>query len=129
MFQISGLDHVALTVRDQQRSLEWYHRILWMERRYPEANGVGDPIILCAGNACLALFPAETAEPQPVPGLDTLSMRHFAFRLTRADFELAQVELREQHVPFRFANHTIAHSLYLTDPDGYRVELTTYEIS
>lgn len=55
-------------------------------------------------------------------------MRHFAFRLNRADFEQAQMELREQQIPFRFEDHIMAHSLYLSDPDGHRVELTTYEL-
>lgn len=129
MFQITGLDHIALTMRDQERSLAWYQRILGMERRYQEVwRGRQDPVILCAGNMCLALFPAETAEPLPVPGHNVLAMRHFALRLDRVNFERAQVELGEQKIPFRFEDHTIAHSLYLSDPDGHRVELTTYEL-
>jgi catechol 2,3-dioxygenase len=129
MFQIIDLDHIALTVRDQERSLQWYQRVLGMERRYEEANGAGDPVFVCAGNSCLALFPAETSDPLPVPDDHVLAMRHFAFRLDRADFERAQGELSEQQIPFRFADHTFAHSMYLSDPDGYRVELTTYELS
>ncbi|GHO67509.1 hypothetical protein KSC_064010 [Ktedonobacter sp. SOSP1-52] len=45
------------------------------------------------------------------------------------NFERAQVELRERNIPFRFADHTIARSIYLSDPDGHRVELTTYELA
>ena len=56
-------------------------------------------------------------------------MRHFAFRLDSANFERAQVELSERQIPFRFEDHTMAHSMYLADPDGHRVELTTYELS
>jgi catechol-2,3-dioxygenase len=129
MFQIAGLDHVALTVRDQHISLEWYQRVLGMERRYEEANGADDPVFVCAGNACLALFPAQTSDPLSVPSNTVVAMRHFAFRLDRANFERAQVKLSEQQIPFRFEDHTMAHSLYLSDPDGYRVELTTYELS
>ena len=84
---------------------------------------------MCAGNACLALFPAETSDPLPVLDYQVVAMRHFAFRLDRANFELAQVELSEQQIPFRFEDHTMAHSMYLSDPDGHRVELTTYELS
>jgi catechol 2,3-dioxygenase-like lactoylglutathione lyase family enzyme len=129
MFQIASLDHVALTVKDQNISLEWYQRVLGMERRYEEANGAKDPAFVCAGKACLALFPAETSDLLPVPDYQVVAMRHFAFRLDRANFELAQVELSEQQIPFRFEDHTMAHSMYLSDPDGHRVELTTYELS
>jgi len=129
MFQIVSLDHVALTVRDQNISLEWYQRVLGMERRYEEANGAKDPVFVCAGNACLAFFLAETSDPLPVLDYQVVAMSHFAFRLDRANFELAQVELSEQQIPFRFEDHTMAHSMYLSDPDGHRVELTTYELS
>lgn len=129
MFHIAGLDHIALTVRDQNISLEWYQRVLGMGRRYEEANSVDDPAFVCAGNACLALFPAETSDPLPVPDHHVLAMRHFAFRLDRANFERARVELAEQQIPFRFEDHGMAHSMYLSDPDGHRVELTTYELS
>lgn len=129
MFQMAGLDHIALTVRDQNISLEWYQRVLGMERRYKEANGADDPVFVCAGNACLALFPAQTSDPLPVPSNNVVAVRHFAFRLDRVNFERARVELSAQQIPFRFEDHTMAHSLYLSDPDGHRVELTTYELS
>ncbi len=129
MFHITGLDHIALTVRDQERSLEWYQRILGMQRRYQEGSGPQDPVMVCAGNTCLALFAPETADSLPVPDYHVIAMRHFAFRLDRVNFERAQVELGEQKIPFRFEDHTIAHSMYLFDPDGHRVELTTYELS
>jgi catechol 2,3-dioxygenase-like lactoylglutathione lyase family enzyme len=31
--------------------------------------------------------------------------------------------------PKRSEDHTIAHSIYIFDPDGHRVELTTYELT
>jgi len=40
-----------------------------------------------------------------------------------------KVELAEQHIPFSFEDHTLAHSIYVFDPDGHRVELTTYELA
>ena len=46
MFQMAGLDHIALTVRDQNISLEWYQRVLGMERRYEEAKGADDPVFV-----------------------------------------------------------------------------------
>src|SRR6266852_419982 len=103
MFHIRGLDHIALTVRDQGRSLEWYQRILGMERRYQEVwSGPQDPVMVCSGDTCLALFPPDTANPLPVPDHNVIAMRHFALRLDRVNFERAQVELDEQNIPFSF---------------------------
>ncbi len=88
----------ALTVKNQQQSLDWYQRVFGMERRYEEANGAVGPVFVCAGNACLALFPAQTPDPQSIPAHRVGGMRHFAFRLDRTGFERAQVELSEQHI-------------------------------
>ncbi len=120
MFHVVGLDHVALTVRDPKRSLEWYQRVLGMEQRYQHVwSGPHDPIMACSGETCLALFPPD----------HVIAMRHFALRLDRRNFEHAQVELAQQNIPFSFEDHTIAHSIYVFDPDGHRVELTTYELA
>lgn len=53
MFTMIGLDHIALTVRDQQRSLAWYQLVLGMERQHEEAQGPDDPVFVCADNACV----------------------------------------------------------------------------
>jgi catechol-2,3-dioxygenase len=55
-------------------------------------------------------------------------MRHFAFRADRANFEAAQETFRERGIAFEFADHGICHSVYVSDPDGHRVEITTYEV-
>lgn len=125
--QLQGLDHVAITVRDIERSAAWYEDVLGLERRFADAWG-DVPTMMCAGDACVALFPAETPDPQPVSAADTISMRHFAFRVDRANFERAQARFRERGIEFRFSDHGIAHSVYIPDPDGHRIEVTTYEI-
>jgi catechol 2,3-dioxygenase-like lactoylglutathione lyase family enzyme len=54
-------------------------------------------------------------------------MRHVAFRLGRGDFERARTELTERGLAPKYEDHGIAWSIYVHDPDGHRVELTTYE--
>ncbi len=55
-------------------------------------------------------------------------MRHFAWRVNRTNFELAQERFCELGVEFESADHGMAHSVYITDPDGHRIEITTYEV-
>ena len=55
-------------------------------------------------------------------------MQHFAFRVSRADFEEAQRDFQRREIKYKFQDHDIAHSIYIYDPDGYEVELTTYEV-
>ena len=124
---IQQLDHIAITVRDLNRSREWYCDVLGLEHRYAEVWGEV-PTFVCAGDTGIALFPASVDEPKSKPGDDTLSMRHFAFRVDRENFEGAQRELGQRGIKFEFQDHIISHSIYFADPDGHRLELTTYEV-
>ena len=127
MFQLEGLDHVALAVRDVQRSADWYQRVLGLERRFEDEWG-DFPAVLGVGSTSLALFPVAGDDPLPTPGRNVLSMRHFAFRVDRHNFALARQSLEERGIELEFQDHRLAHSFYFRDPDGHQIEITTYDV-
>jgi len=125
--QLEGLDHVALGVRDTERSAQWYIEVLGFERLYDDAwNGI--PIFVGKGNTGLALFPADSNEKSPPSGHRELRLLHLAFRANRENFLAAQRELKERGIKFDFQDHEISHSIYFRDPDGHALEITTYEL-
>lgn len=127
VIHVEQIDHIALTVRDLEHSATWYRQLLGLERRYAEVWDV--PLMLCAGQTCLALFPATGGDMDPAPDYTrSVTLRHFAFRVSRAAFVQAQAVLSEQGIEWSFEDHAICHSIYFFDPDGYRLELTTYDI-
>lgn len=128
-FRLESLDHVAIAVRDVDASRRWYAEILGLERRHRETWG-DVPTMMCAGATMLALFPRPAGESEEErsrragrPGL-----RHIAFRADRANFDRARSELERRGIEIEFEDHEIAHSIYFTDPDGFALEITTYEI-
>ncbi len=126
--KLEGLDHCALIVTDLKQSTAWYQKVLGLERRHEEVWG-NVPTFLCKGTTGVALFPATTAKPAPRPEPGTaIVMSHLAFRADRENFERAQQELKRQNIDFDFQDHEIARSIYFSDPDGHRLEITTYEI-
>lgn len=127
MFRVEGIDHVALTVRDVARSVAWYREVLGLERRHEEVWG-DFPAVVGAGTTALALFPTRVPEPGPPPGRDVLSVRHIAFRVDGDTFARARAHLEARGIAPTFEDHTAAHSLYFTDPDGHQLEITTYEL-
>lgn len=127
MIGVQHLDHVAITVTDVERSARWYGEVLGLERRHEEVWG-GYPLMMCAGETCIALFPPDGTLSERPSNRTTISMRHFAFRVDRENFTAAQERLGETGISFTFEGHEICHSIYFADPDGHRVELTTFEI-
>src|SRR5262245_8273012 len=124
---IEQLDHLALTVTDLERSIKWYQNVLGLERRHQEVWLL--PVMLCAGTTCVELFPADTKTHLPAPDYhQSIGLRHFAFRVKRGDFEQAKARFEEWNIPYEFEDHDISHSIYIYDPDNYRVEITTYEL-
>lgn len=123
-FELRRLDHVSLNVTDRPRAIAWYRDVLGLEQRGEEA-AVDEPVFMGEFGACIALFQAQITSPPR--DTESSGLRHVAFMLGRDDFERSQDHLRERGVEFRPEDHGNAYSVYLKDPDGNTIELTTYE--
>ncbi len=119
-FVVEGLDHVALAVSDQAASKRWYAEVLGLERAFAEEWG-DMPAMMMRGSGGIALFQARPDGGRPF-------VSHVAFRVDRANFEAAQDDLRGLGISFEFQDHGASHSIYFEDPDGLRLELTTYDV-
>ena len=127
MFEIDALDHVALSVRDVSRSAQWYAEVLGFKRLHEDKwNGI--PVFVGNGAAAIALFPASEEIGSASADRAAVRTLHFAFRTDRENFSRAQDELKKRAIPFEFEDHEISHSIYFRDPDGHRIEITTYEL-
>jgi catechol 2,3-dioxygenase-like lactoylglutathione lyase family enzyme len=126
-FRTEGLDHVAVAVRDLERSTRFYAELLGLERTFEDEWDV--PRFMLANGSGLALFPAD-AHPSSGPESATPAIRilHIAFRVDREGFEAAQAALADAGIEFRFSDHGVSHSIYFPDPDRHQLELTTYEL-
>jgi catechol 2,3-dioxygenase-like lactoylglutathione lyase family enzyme len=127
MFKHEGIDHVALSVRDVQRSIQWYIDVLGFEKRY-EGMWDGVPVFIGKGKTALAIFPVRENESGAAARPAPIRILHLALRADRANFLRAQSELKERGIKFTFQDHEISHSIYFRDPDGHELEITTYEV-
>ena len=126
MFDLEGIDHVALSVRDVERSAQWYIEVLGFERRHDGMwNDV--PTFIGKGATAIALFPPRD-NSEPTARSAKIDMLHLAFRANRKNFLAAQKELKRRGIKFEFQDHEISHSIYFRDPDGHELEITTYEL-
>ncbi|MDF1697688.1 MAG: VOC family protein [Saprospiraceae bacterium] len=123
-FKINFLDHVAIRVKDLEVSAAWYADVLGMKRYQFEEWGTF-PIFMMAGKTGVALFPADSEDSLPDPNTKNIKIDHFAFNVDGEDFDLAKQHLEQLKIPFQQKNHTFFESIYMNDPDGHCVELTT----
>jgi catechol 2,3-dioxygenase-like lactoylglutathione lyase family enzyme len=124
--QLEGIDHVAMGVRDVDRSAKWYIDVLGFKRLH-EGMWNGVPTFIGKGNTGIALFPAN--QEVKTSAHREVRMLHLAFRADRENFLVAQSELQKREIKFEFQDHEIAQSIYFRDPDGHQLEITTYELS
>ena len=116
MFRVKRLDHVALTVRDVQRSIAWYRDVFGLERRHQETWG-DYPVMMFAGDTALALFEARGPVSDAPDSRGAAIMRHVAFQVDRVNFVKAQETLRTHGIEFEFQDHSI---LLFDLPSGSR---------
>ena len=125
--QLEGIDHVALGVRDIERSAKWYIEVLGFERIH-EGMWEGVPTFIGKGNTGIALFPANPNAKPTSSSHRELRILHLAFRVDGENFLGAQRELENRGIKFDFQDHEISYSIYFRDPDGHALEITTYEV-
>ncbi len=124
---LEGIDHVAMSVRDVERAAQWYIDVLGFERRFSEMwDGV--PVFVGKGRTAIALFPVSAKERSARSERGGVRMLHLAFRANRKSFLAAQEELKQRAIQFEFQDHEISHSIYFSDPDGHKLEITTYDL-
>ena len=114
-----ALGTVDLTVASLDRSLDYYTKSIGLVvlAREPGGAHVGVPGRVLAN---LRERPGAGLPPESSPGLS-----HFAPEVpTPADLARFVQHYAARHTEYNLTNHTVAHSCYVTDPDGHCVEVT-----
>jgi catechol 2,3-dioxygenase-like lactoylglutathione lyase family enzyme len=117
---ILGLRHVALNVRDVQKSVEFYRNVLGMEVEWEPDP---DNVYLTSGSDNLAIHKLpEDAEPSAVQ-----NVHHIGFIVkTMADVDAVATRVEGQGIPLVHPLKTHrdgARSFYFKDPDGVLIQV------
>jgi catechol 2,3-dioxygenase-like lactoylglutathione lyase family enzyme len=113
-----GLTHVALAVRDPQRSLEFYQAVLGVVPVYEQGDSIQAQT---PGSRDVLVF-----ERNPRQAGEAGGIVHFGFRLQRAsDIARALAAVKCAGGTIRKHGEFVPGEPYVffTDPDGYEVEI------
>jgi catechol 2,3-dioxygenase len=107
---------VRLQVRDLERSLNYYERVLGLQVQARTA----DSAMLGAADSTLPLVQLQAKEGvRPAPRRGAFGLYHFAILLPeRAALGRFAAHLSRLDVRTGMADHLVSEALYLTDPDG-----------
>jgi catechol 2,3-dioxygenase-like lactoylglutathione lyase family enzyme len=105
-FRATGLDHVALDVKDVPRSRDWYVKHLGLE--VIRDGGEDNCFLGSGGGFFLTLFRGDT------PGLN-----HYCYAIRDFDADRAEAKLKAAGLRVRRESGRI----YFDDPDGIEVQV------
>jgi catechol 2,3-dioxygenase-like lactoylglutathione lyase family enzyme len=123
ILNLERIDHIGLNIRDLVTSAEFYNKVLGFSvvHKWTTTWMVG------ADTMRLGLF--QRPRSGPLCDIDNMiAITHVAFRTDAAGFSAAQSELRRLGISFEPPQDTgIAYSIFILDPDGHQIEITTYD--
>ena len=87
MIQIKGIDHVAVNVRDIDKSVEFYTKIIGLNITQREPSKPGVEYFLDCGPSLIGIIQAKDLTRNHAFENEGLGANHFSFRVHSKDFE------------------------------------------
>ncbi len=129
MIRIQGIDHVALNVRDLDKTVAFYTKVLGLKITEREPSKPGVEYFLDCGPSLLGVIQAKDFDQHHPFANEGLGANHFSFRVAAKDFDGFINQLESHRVKIEFAKkRSKSWSLYFYDLDGNKLEATAWPL-
>ncbi|MGH7197364.1 MAG: VOC family protein [Candidatus Omnitrophota bacterium] len=127
MIKVKGIDHVAITCVDLERSRKFYTETLGLEMTRREHQKPGAEYFLDCGASLIGLMQGDPKGEKHLLQDEGIGANHVAFQVSSKDFDRIVGELKEKNVPIHFSKkRERSWSVYFSDPDGNKLEITAW---
>jgi len=127
--KVLGIDHVALSVADLDRSLKFYTEVLGLKISDREHQKPGTEYFLDCGTSLVGLIQGDKAGDPHVLQDGGLGGNHFSFRVPTGDFDRFAEEIKKRGITITYQKkRERSWSLYFLDPDGNKLEITAWPL-
>ena len=129
MIKIHGIDHVAVNVRDIDKSVAFYTKVIGLKITEREPSKPGIEYFLDCGPSLLGVIQAKSLNDSHPFAHEGVGANHFSFRVHADDFEGMIKRLEENSVTIEYAKkREKSWSLYFYDIDGNKLEVTAWPL-
>jgi catechol 2,3-dioxygenase len=129
MIKIQGIDHVAFNVKDLDKSVEFYTKVIGLKITEREPSKPDIEYFLDCGPSLLGIIQAKDLSHNHPFANEGLGANHFSFRVHSNDFEPMIAHLEKHGAKIEFAKkRPKSWSLYFYDPDGNKLEATAWPL-
>ncbi len=129
MIHIQGVDHVAINVRDIDKAVAFYTKVIGLKITEREPSKPGIEYFLDCGPALIGIIQAKNFDNKHAFENEGLGANHFSFRIHANDFDAMVKHLESHHVKIEFAKkREKSWSLYFYDLDDNKLEITSWPI-
>lgn len=129
MIRVLGIDHAAISVRDLDRSLKFYTEVLGLRVSPRENQKPGTEYFLDCGASLIGLIQGDPEGEKHLLQDAGLGGNHVSFRVHTRDFDACVEALKARNVAITFQKkREKSWSVYFLDPDGNKLELTSWPL-
>ncbi len=129
MIKIAGIDHVAFNVRDLDKTVEFYTKVIGLPITQREPSKAGIEYFLDCGPSLIGIIQAKDLTHNHPFAHEGLGANHFSFRIHSNDFVPMIEHLESCHVKIEYAKkRPKSWSLYFYDIDGNKLEATAWPV-
>jgi len=126
---ILGVDHAAISVRNLDKSLEFYTKVLGLTITEREYSKPGIEYFLDCGTSLVGLIQGDPAGEKHLLQDAGLGGNHVSFRVKTGEFDAAVESLKRHDVTITFQKkREKSWSVYFLDPDGNKLEITAWPL-
>jgi len=127
VIKVLGIDHVAISVRNLDKALEFYTKVLGLAVTKREYSKPGLEYFLDCGRSLIGLIQGKEEEGVHLLQDGGIGGNHVSFRVKTQEFDRIVEALKKQNVTVTFLKKRgKSWSVYFLDMDGNKLEITAW---
>lgn len=127
--KVLGIDHVAINVRDLNRSLEFYTKVIGLPVTQREYSKPGIEYFLDCGDSLIGLIQGNDSEGKHLLQDGGLGGNHVSFRVETKNFDRIVEEIKKLGLTITYVKkREKSWSVYFLDPDDNKLEMTAWPL-